>query len=429
MPSRAEIRGTIELALRAVSITLLAWIFWLSLDRGRPESTVSARTANLATSLREWSRRGITPDNVVAQLDSTPTPTERDWLADLSGAGSNVLWSGDLPAVAIGAQPIASPRGGLKILAASPNGRRVEIADEVGTLDTAQSSKGGAVFTIASASGELTARAGATKATTSIPDSALVKRVLVIGRAGWEAKFVIAALEEDGWKVDADMRVAPGVNITQGSLTNLDTARYSAVITLDNSAAARASEIARFAAEGGGVILAGSSAGDAFSSLRPGEPGKIENLAASAEPGTISLASLSYAPIVGLKSDAIALERRGSAVIAAARRFGAGRVVQLGLLDTWRWRMSGGDTAPEEHRAWWTQTVAAVAYATMSQASSSATDNAPVSDLVAALGPASSATHQNLATATTPISLWLLFALLSMSLLAEWASRRLRGVR
>jgi hypothetical protein len=365
----------------------------------------------------------------VAQLDRTPSEIERDWLADIRKAGSKVTWTGDLPPAAIGVQPIASPRGGLRVLAAAPDGKKIELADEIGSLDTASARNGGAAFTIASASGKLAANVEGSEAHALIPDSVRVKRIFVIGSAGWESKFVVAALEEDSWKVDADIRVAPGVDVTQGSLTSVDTARYSAVIALDNSAAPRASEITRFAASGGGVILAGTSASsDAFAALRAGAVGKTQALAAGGEPGAITLASLSYAPL-SPKPDAIPLDKTGDVAVTAARRFGAGRVMQVGYLDTWRWRMSGDDASQADHRAWWTNAVANVAYASRRASSTPELNNAPVPALIGALGPASAADQSNLAPAQGSISLWWLFALLSLSLLAEWASRRLRGSR
>ena len=38
--------------------------------------------------------------------------------------------------------------------------------------------------------------------------------VVIIGRAGWEAKFVAAALEERGWSVRLRVSVAPGIVVT-----------------------------------------------------------------------------------------------------------------------------------------------------------------------------------------------------------------------
>ncbi|HMA20981.1 MAG TPA: hypothetical protein VKO87_09255 [Gemmatimonadaceae bacterium] len=432
MPSRAEIRGGIETALRVVSVAVLAWMLWLSLDRGRPEIVVSGRSANMNGSLREWSAAGIAPDRVVAQLDSTPSEIDRDWLRALRSSGSSVSWSGDLAPVALNAQAIASPRGGWTVTAAAPTGSKIAVSDEVGPLDTAVAASGGARYSIPSASGMLSARVGGSIASASLDDSVRIKRVLVLGSAGWETKFVVAALEEDGWKVDSDMHIAPGVDVSQGSLSPIDTSRYSAVIALDAMAALRASEINRYVSSGGGLILAGSSASlDAFAALRAGATSRaITPSVLESEPGSVDLNALAFVPIAGLRGDAIALERRNGNITAAARRHGAGRVLQEGYLETWRWRMSGGDTSPAEHRVWWTRSVASVAYAPHSRIATSAKpDNAPVARLVAAIGPSSSAQPASLSSASGSISLWVLFAILSFSLLGEWASRRLRGSR
>lgn len=432
MPSRADIRSGFETALRALSLVILAWMFWLSLDRSRPESVVKSGAANLAAAVRNWSRAGTAPDRINARLESTPDVRELDWLRALEGSGSDVNWSGELPSAAINAQAVASPRGGWSVNTAAPAKSAIQIADDVGPLDSTVAANGGARFSIPSASGAITAMVGGTRARVQLDDSIQIKRILVLGSAGWETKFVVAALEEDGWKVDSDMRVAPGVNVTQGSLSPIDTARYSAVIALDGVAASRASELARYAASGGGVILAGASGSlDAFSSLRAGGTGRVQSPSAiESEPGSTTLASLSIIPIAGLRGDAVVLERRNGVIAAAARRFGAGRVVQEGYVDTWRWRMGGSDESPAQHRAWWTKMVAGVAYAphyTRQVVASS--DPAPVASLIEALGPSSTTRGQSLASAAGSISLWLLFAILSISLLAEWASRRLRGSR
>ena len=107
-------------------------------------------------------------------------------------------------------------------------------------------------------------------------DSLALKPVLVLGAAGWESKFTIAALEERGWRVASRVRVAPNVDVTQGPLGAIDTARYSAVIALDSTAASSATAIARYAREGGGVdprwqlLLALV----ACSSIAPGDVGR-----------------------------------------------------------------------------------------------------------------------------------------------------------
>ena len=430
MLSRARIRSTIETALRVVSAVILVWMFWLSLDRGRPEKTVAGRSATLASSLRDWSKAGIPPGQISLGLDQNPTPAHRDWIRALSHSGSKVAWFGDLPVAAVSVHPIASPRGGLSVVTAAANGNRVTIGDDLGTLEGEDAANGGARFVVPSATGQIVAKAGQTTAHAQAPDSVRLGRVLVIGTAGWETKFVTAALEEDGWKVDADIHVAPTVDVVQGSIS-IDTARYSAVIALDGSAASRASDIVRFATMGGGVILAGSSGAiDAFAAIRPGTTARVQNGAIlEAEPGTVSQASLAAAPITGLRSDVIRVETRGGQTVTAARRHVAGRVLQTGYLETWRWRMSGGDDAPAEHRDWWSRAVASVAYAPSVRSSAALADNSPVAGLIEAIGKPSRQSQSTLASAAGSISLWLLFAILSLSLLGEWASRRLRGER
>jgi hypothetical protein len=433
MPSRADTRRRFETALRAVSIAILGLMLWLSLDRGRAQSLVSAGSADLGSGVRAWSMSGLAPDEIRVRLDRPPQPSERDWLAALRGAGSSVMWSGDIPVTALSVMPVASPRGGFTVLAAAPGSATIRLSDDVGPLDTAIARNGGATFSIPSATGVIRATTGLTTGVAALPDSARVRRVLVIGNAGWESKFTVAALEEDGWRVDADLRVAPGVNVTQGSLSAIDTSRYSAVIVLDGAAASRAPEITRYVASGGGLILAGSSAAlDAFSGIRPGVPGKVEpGSVLHSEPGSTTLLSLPLVPAGSLRSDVIPLDRRNGSIAAVARRHGTGRVLQQGYVDTWRWRMSGGDDSPGDHRAWWTRAVASVAYSPSHALDSmrSEPDNAPFARLVASLGTPSPVSSPGIVSAASSIPLWLLFAILAISLPGEWASRRLRGLR
>jgi hypothetical protein len=432
MPSRAEVRGSFEAALRALSLALLAWMVWLSLDHGRKESTVASNTAGLSSALRDWTRNGVAPDNISVRLDSVPAARQRDWLAALRASGSKVSWSGAFPAIGINVEPIISPAGGFNVRVSAPSGSSIVIGDDVGAIDTVNARAGGAHVTIASASGILTAASSGAVARATLPDTPGIRRVLVLGDADWESKFVTAALEEDGWKVDMQAHVAPGVSVTQGSINPIDTSRYAAVIALDHSASAYAVEITRYVASGGGALIAAPAAAvEGFSALRAGAPGKVESPSSlETEPGAVTLQSLSLMPVTGIKGDAVVLDRRGNSVTTAARRFGEGRVAQLGYLDTWRWRMSGGDNSVAEHRKFWTNAVAGVAYTPIVFSEPQATvDNAPVARLVGALGPESGAARSSLAQTTGSVSFWWLFAILSLSLLAEWISRRSRGAR
>ena len=431
MPSRADVRAGIETALRALSLSALGLMLWLSLDRGRADSVVSARTSNLGAALKDWSSAGIAPDRASLDLEKNPPPAHRDWLRALSRSGTAVSWRERLPAAAVSVQPVPSPRGGFAVLTSAPPGNRVSIEDDLGLIEGATAAKGGARFFVPIATGNVIAKVGGTTAHARLPDSVRLGRVLVIGSANWESKFVTAALEEDGWKVDADIHVAPGVDVTQGLSSTIDTARYSAVIALDASAVSRAQEIARYVSAGGGVVLAGTTGSlEAFAPIRAGAMGRIQSPSATqSEPGSVTSASLPVSPVVALRSDAVSLATENGVVTSAARRHVAGRVVQAGYIDTWRWRMSGGDNAPADHRDWWTRAVSSVAYAPSVSHSSIVSDAAPVAGLIAALGPPSSQPSASLASKAGSISLWLLFAILSLSLLGEWASRRLRGSR
>jgi hypothetical protein len=253
----------------------------------------------------------------------------------------------------------------------------------------------------------------------------------VIANAGWESKFVVAALEEEGWKVDAFIRVAPGVDVTQGSAAVIDTSRYSAVIALDAAASPYANRIIEFARTGGGVVLAPEAASlDAMTLLRAGAVGRATSQArASQAGGSVTLATLALSPITSLRIDAIPLDRRADAVAIAARRTGAGRSLQLGYEDTWKWRMGGGDAAIRDHRLWWAGLVSSVVYAPRvpRTATTTPTDEAPMAGLVAAIGPRVSTTAMSSLPGSASDWTALLFMLLTVALVGEIASRRLRG--
>ncbi|MEO7683865.1 MAG: hypothetical protein ABIU86_07990, partial [Gemmatimonadaceae bacterium] len=303
------------------------------------------------------------PGRINVRLDSVPLPLHRDWLRALDATGSKVSWSGNLPGVMITAQPVASPGGGVRARVAAPAGSQVVVGDDVGVVDTVRAENAGAQLVLASKPRELSADVSNSRAITVPRDSLRLGRVLVIGNAGWESKFVIAALEEDGWKVDAFIRVAPDVDVTQGSIASIDTSRYSAVVALDGAVSPYAARIVEFARSGGGVVISPAAASlDAMSPLRSGSPGRPSSESGVIQAsGSVSLATLPFGPITQLRSDAVPLERRSSAVAISARRVLAGRALQIGYDETWRWRMGGGANALRDHRSWWTGLVSSVA--------------------------------------------------------------------
>ena len=432
MPSRAEMRVRLEHVLRGVVIVALVVMLWQSLydqtDSGG--HGVSARGLGRGA-LATWSASAKGPDGIHVQLDSVPTPVERAWLGALAGAGSGVTWSGDISPLMIDAQPVASPTGGTKVLVGAPSGSSVVMSDDVGVIDSLRAQSAGATVALNSAAGDLTARVKASVASTDSRDSVALHKVLVIGDAGWESKFVVAALEEEGWKVDAFIRIAPGVDVTQGSTAPIDTSRYSAVIALDGAAAPYANRIIEFARTGGGVVLAPQAASlDAITPLRAGAVGRATPEARAIQSGgSVSLATLALAPITSPRSDAVTLEKRAGAVAIAAKRVGAGRALQLGYEDTWRWRMGGGDGAVRDHRLWWTGLVSSVAYAPRipPAAATTSTDEAPVMGLVAAVGTSIPAgAVSSLSGKQSDLAVWL-FLVLALGIIGEVASRRLRG--
>ena len=423
-----------ERVLRGMVVGILAFLLWNSLFYEAPsvaQESIGGRPS--IETLSTWSKRSSTPGRIHVQLDSVPSPLERAWLRALAGAGSRVTWSGNLPPLMIEAQPVVSPTGGVRTSIAAPSGSTVVIGDEVGVLDTLRAVNSGAALTLNSSVGGLTGRISGASASTMARDSVVLHRVLVIGDADWESKFVVAALEEAGWKVDALIRVAPSVDVTQGSMAAIDTSRYSAVVALDGSASPYANRLVDYVQIGGGVVLGPQAASiDAMSSLRIGTVGQPPSDARAIQAsGAVSLGTLSLAPITSLRADAVPLEKRGSSIAVAARRIGAGRILQLGYDDTWRWRMAGSDAAVRDHRIWWSGLLSSVAYAPRipRTTASGVPDEAPLAQLVSAIGPR--AGESNVANLNEFHSNWIVwvFVLLSLALSAEVASRRLRGAR
>lgn len=432
---------TLEWALRAVALVSLALLLWRALRPpadGATARTLRPRLTTLAT-VRDSARVG---DTLALEIAGALPAVERDALSALVAAGRVVRWhDAGVPAIAAMVDAPRMPDGVPRLVALAAENAPVVLGDAGGTLDSMRvTAGGGVVLAVPGAGRALAARVGGATARASLRESLAVRRVLVLGRAGWEAKFTIAALEEAGWIVDAALDVAPATRVTQGEgrvTLAPDTARHAAVVVLDSAtAAARGAGLLRYVRAGGGLVLAGDAAAAAsVAELRAGKAGaraagEAGALAASQPRRGLPLRAVAAA------GDAIVLERRGALVAAAARRVGTGRVLQLGYEDTWRWRMEGDDTAPAAHRRWWSAVVGSVAYAPVvarlapSADDTTTLDPAPRAALVAALG----APQLGVAPAAPPArsSPWpdsFLFAAAVAALLLEWSSRRLRGAR
>jgi hypothetical protein len=401
-------RRRLEYVLRGVVVGALAAMLWAS--SRAPNDTkgdiVSARAVG-ASELAQWSKAPTAPVRINLQLHSVPSRIERTWLAALAGAGTTVSWRGDLTPLMAAVEPIVEPNGGAIVRVAAPNAVRVVVGDEIGALDSARITRSGATFVLGARLDSVTVSANGSAATAVRRDSVSLRKVLVIGAAGWESKFTAAALEEEGWKVDVFARVAPSVDVTTGPAATIDTSRYAAVVALDASAGPYVARLTAFVRAGGGLILAAPAA------------------------TTAAMASLR---VTG--TDAIVLEKRGATPMVSARRVGAGRVIQIAYEDTWRSRMNGSDAAVAEHRRLWNKLVSSVAYAPVVRSGSMAASkgnrsadryDAPLAALFGALGPASAAAHRAMMPARARLSV-ILFVGLVAALLAEVASRRVRGV-
>ncbi|HUQ83604.1 MAG TPA: hypothetical protein VM076_20800 [Gemmatimonadaceae bacterium] len=433
MPSRAErVRVSAELVLRGVALVALAALLWRALQPPAVEGTRLASDAQLASALGRWTYERPARAHVV--LDRAPDPRTRDWLRALASAGTAVQWSSSRPlgATAVVAEPTAEPYGATRVRLAAASGTPVTVGDAAGLIDTLP--RGGASeLELRSVAGSVRATGATFVATTTARDSVSLRPVLVLGTAGWESKFTIAALEERGWRVASRVRVAPNVEITQGPLGAIDTSRYAAVVLLDSSAVSAAVGLARYVRDGGGVVLAGTVArSSAAAALAAGGVGRriagVAGAVTTSEPRT----GLGVFPVVALKRDAVPLESRDDAVTVAARRVAAGRVIQLGYDETWRWRMAGGDEAAAAHREWWSRLVSSVAYAPLVRRASAgdvALDEAPLASLMDALGPSTPIGASATPDGDDRRSTRILFALAVGGLLLEWASRRLRGAR
>lgn len=439
-------RSRAEWAARGLAIALLGWALAAAIgsagagDRragaGRAatlrlggaghRSTEAARAVASAT-------RDPELVSLHARFDAAPGAAVRDWLRAIAGAGTAVTWSGDLVAAALTVEPLRDPRGGALVTVAAPDGW-VEVRDAAGMVDSLAVAAGGASLRLPTVVGEVTATVGGTVARDGLRDTASVREVVLLGRAGWEGKFVAAALEEHGWRVRPRFAVAPGLDVAQGPL-DLDTARVSAVVAIDSSAARHADAIAGFVRAGGGLVLGATAAhAPGLAALAAGRTGPLvrgtNSFAAAVAP--VRRATLDAYPIAPAP-EAVVLESRGGAAVVAARRVEAGRVAQSGYDESWRWRMAGAEDAPAAHREFWARLVETVAYAPVARADSPAArdaDPAPLAATVAALGPPVAAPPAGGGEDRfdPARSIWVYISAVVL-LLAEWLSRRLRGAR
>lgn len=415
----------LERALRAIAFAALAALVWLVFRSSAPSGRVVLRGAAVAAELDAWTAAAQAESLHVA-LETPLAPAARDWLLALRRAGTAVTWSGALAPLAATAEWSAGPAPLLHVRAAGAPSASLRLVDSLGELASATVASGGASFILPASGSGAAVRSGTTTARVAPAAAPMVRAVVVLGTAGWEPKFVVAALEERGWPVETRLRLAPRLSVTQGRPWPLDTARHSAVVVMDSLSPAEAAGVAAYARRGGGVVIVADAAAAALRGIAPAAISGRQRAASLTMRDDAPREALSFSRLTP-DARAVVLERRGTAVAAAARRVGAGRVVQLGYDDTWRWRFAAADGAPEAHAAYWNAIVSAAAYR---PADSAATivepgDPAPLASTVLALGPSRELVASRIQ-ARGPFAA-IAFAVLLAALLLEWTSRRIRG--
>ncbi len=429
MRSRADgARGALEWLLRGVAAAVLVWLLIQAIRVQRHGAFEVGASATIPSQLVRWSTVA-SPARVHVTLAHPPPGKERDWLSALAGAGTEVAWSAtQLAPTAVMIEPRVDPARGADVSAAAPESATVVFTDTLGVIDSVRASRTGVRGYVPKPRATVDAIVGPVVARAARHDSLGLRRLLVIGQAGWEAKFAIAALEERGWQVDAHVVVSPKGDVPQGKIAEIDTAQYSAVLALDTTAGRYADRIARFVRQGGGLVLwSPATRVRALGAIAPGGARSVVEDEGDVPPDSAPRTVLEIAPITSLSSQAVVLEQRGKDVTLAALRVGRGRVIETAYTDSWRWRMAGGSGADARHREWMAGLVAAVAYAGHRPIPTVPSDVAPLATLIDRLGtPTPPPADVPLDPAA--IAPWVL-AIVCAALLLEWASRRLRGVK
>ena len=463
-------RLLLERALRTVAWCALAATMYLasqpSQRRDQPRPVVrwsladvadSGATALAATLVREVVAAGDAPPRgLTMELPAIPTGRARALLGAAKGADMTVQWIDRTQAsgLALSAAAVAGPSGAVDVRVAGAVAGSVAAAtplvlrDGGGTLDSVPNTRR-AGWRLASVSPPLRASVGPSVARVAVAPPLFARRVMLMALPGWESKFTAAALEEAGWLVDGRYRVSPRTSVTLGAPARLDTSRYAVVVLLD-SMSVDAAIITRFVQQGGGLVLGGDA-------LRIPSLASISPVRATSGRGAVAGALLTASPQRGLDAWELVVARGASVLqstpsdhghvepVLVARRVGAGRVVASAYRNSWRWRMEGTDDGAAEHRAWWSSVLALAAGVPAAPSDSLADafpgDAAPYADLVARLGgpaPADRAGEPAAVLARPAFAAWmdrlwaapgLLFMIIALALLGEWASRRLRGNR
>jgi hypothetical protein len=437
VPSRDEAptgdgwRIRFERTLRAVAVALVLWAIAVT---ALPTLDGVARVRSeqdLRNALIEWTTRER-PLDVRLEMARVPDEASRAWLSALVAEGTRVSWtsqgSAPLPGIALALEPRADPAGRVRMAVAAPTGSRIVLGDDFGSIDTTSARDGGAIIEGPPPAGVVSAVIGSTSARSAVTDSLLYRRLLVVGRVGWESKFLVRALEDEGWRVSVRLALTPRSEVTEDAAVSVDTSQVAAVLVVGEATGISRSALKRYVDAGGGLVLL-DGAERSLPLLAVGDSGRSRTTPDApvdadwqGPPSFVALV-----PLMSLRPGAVVTARRGGRVAVATLRVGAGRVTQVGYRDSWRWRLEGGDSGSAAHRRWWASRVSDVAYApAREQRPPIDVDPAPLAAWVDRFGPATPNAPSRATPWRHPSMPWL-FAVLLIALLAEWASRRERG--
>jgi hypothetical protein len=367
-------------ALRAFVLVLLAAALFLpALWRDAPASARPFRVTD-RTSAAEIGRAAAGPSApplIVRETVRAPTAAELDALA-AAGGRAPILAAIPERAAVVSVDPPSHPRAGraaaipFRVRAAPGAEVMVRLGDEAGALDsvrvrTDDGGRAAGAFRVRPArSGwrEWSVEAGERRATVGAwVDTAGAPRVVIrAGLPGWEARFIVRALEESGARVDVRFDLGRGMAVAQGGGDAITPARLAAadvVLVLDGAplSAGEAAALSRYAAGGGGVLVAGDRAA-ALGAIRAGRSATPFDASAIRWTAPAELAVLpadrirvTAVPFAVVGAPAVLAAGSAQGGLLAVRPLGRGRAASLGLVDTWRWRMEAGRV--EEHREFW----------------------------------------------------------------------------
>lgn len=439
----ARIAGAALQLIGVACMLLLAWRLFAPRAASMPIVQVGpsgAMDVPLASLLRAES------DSIGVTLRASPDARTRAVLRALRGSGRHVALNAPqaLAPVAVTVEAEWRASGGTRVQIVAPGTAPLVISDAAGLVDTVRVDTTGMRVRSGPLEGALHVDLPATHAATTVigarvPDSA---RVLVVGGVSWESRFLVAALEEAGWPVEASIVLSPKVTIGQGTVRTPSRRRHAIVVVLPGAPSSVTAALPQFVRAGGGVVIVGDAARLAsLSSIRAGAPGEMVSGEAGAEQSAEPRHGLDLVPIMSLTDGSVPLESLDGRTAIAARRIGAGRVVQVGYENSWLWRMAGADDAPVAHRRWWSALLSGVVpqaaplHRGPTDAEHDTLDAAPLATLAGTLGlpqvraePLAAVKSRTLAAAVWALldARWLL-SLAVLSLVASWTLRRWRG--